>query len=163
MKLTSKITLPIVSMLIIALGILTWQVHSNASRIIQDLAEKELKDTAGQYGNEVKNFFETPINSGQAFADALAYTINENRTPDRDMLINMLKGLGEGSPDFFATGAAWEPNAYDLNDQAFKGQLGSDETGRFLPYMAKGEELTPFVDLEDDYYALPKKRKFIQL
>ena len=158
MKLTSKITLPIVSMLIIALGILSWQVHSNASRIIQDLAEKELKATAGQYGNEVKSFFETPINSGQAFADALAYTINENRTPDRDMLINMLKGLGEGNPDFFATGAAWEPDAYDLSDQAFKGQLGSDETGRFLPYMAKGEELTPFVDLESEYYALPKKR-----
>ncbi len=158
MRLTSKITLPIVSMLIIALGILTWQVHSNASRIIQDLAEKELKAVAGQYGNEVKSFFETPINSGQAFADALSYTINENRTPDRYMLVNMLKGLGEGNVEFFATGAAWEPNAYDLNDDAFKGQLGSDETGRFLPYMAKGEELTPFVDLESEYYALPKER-----
>ncbi|MUZ61883.1 methyl-accepting chemotaxis protein [Agrobacterium vitis] len=54
------------------------------------------------------------------------------------MLLNLLKD----NPRFNGTYSAWEPNALDGNDGQFRDRrdLGSDATGRFLPYWTRDAE-----------------------
>ncbi|MCB0116886.1 MAG: HAMP domain-containing protein, partial [Caldilineaceae bacterium] len=59
----------------------------------------------------------------------------------------------------------WEPNAFDGEDAAFVNAEGHDETGRFIPYWARGEngtvQLEALIDYEvdgaGDYYLCPKQ------
>ena len=72
LHMTGKIVLPITVGLILALGILTWQIQSRSSKAIQDVAERELAALAGQGGNAVKDFFNSALDQAQAMANALA-------------------------------------------------------------------------------------------
>lgn len=57
------------------------------------------------------------------------------RTQFNAILLNVLKE----NPGFNGTYSAWEPNALDGQDSAFRDRrdMGSDATGRFLPYWTR--------------------------
>ncbi|UHC14843.1 methyl-accepting chemotaxis protein [Methylobacterium currus] len=57
----------------------------------------------------------------------------------RPVLNDFLLGVLKRNPDFNGTYSAWEPNALDGADQSFadRRDLGSDATGRALPYWTR--------------------------
>jgi len=57
----------------------------------------------------------------------------------RGQLNGILQNALASSPLFNGTYSAWEPNALDGNDEAFRGKTaqGSDQTGRALPYWTR--------------------------
>ena len=160
LHMTGKIVLPITVVLILALGILTWQIQSRSSKAIQDVAERELAALAGQGGNAVKDFFNSALDQAQAMANALAALDGgQGLTLSREAVVAMLRGMEGGNESFMAAGSAWEPDAYDGNDAAYVNRLGSDAQGRFIPYQAGGEDLVPLENLEESsYYTEPKNR-----
>ncbi|MFH1806334.1 MAG: methyl-accepting chemotaxis protein [Pseudomonadota bacterium] len=62
----------------------------------------------------------------------------------RSQLNAVLHSVLEQNPAFNGTYSAWEPDALDGNDTAFKGKkdVGADMTGRFLPYWTRGADGT---------------------
>lgn len=169
LRMIYKIMFPVGALLVVFLGILTWQIQSKSSDAIQSVAERELAAVAGQYGNAVKSFFELALNESQGLADAVAGFRAAGRNVPRETLIAMIMGLEKGNEAFVAAGSAWEPGAYDGRDAAFAAPgaepgkkakpTGNDENGRFIPYVVNGE-LTILEDLEtSDYYKMPKQRK----
>ncbi|BDA83126.1 chemotaxis protein [Aureimonas sp. SA4125] len=57
----------------------------------------------------------------------------------RTQFNSILLGVLNDNPGFNGTYSAWEPGALDGNDDAYKGRqdVGSDVTGRFLPYWTR--------------------------
>ena len=155
----NKIVIPMAVMLVLALGVLTWQIQSRSSHAIQTVAERELAAVAGEEGNAVKNFFDSALNQTQGMANALAALNAQGQALPRETLVEMLRGMEGGNESFMAAGSAWEPNAYDGKDAEYINRLGGDDKGRFIPYAAGGEELVPLESLEESsYYSEPKKR-----
>lgn len=159
LRMVGKIMLPVAGTLILALGVLTWQIQSKSSGAIQNVARRELAALAGEHGNSVKSFFETPMAEVQSFAEATASAMKDNLPLSRDLYISMLRGMELADSNFLAAGAAFEPDAFDGQDASSAGLRGSDAKGRFIPYCAEGAPVVPLQDLEEsDYYAEPKKR-----
>lgn len=153
-----KIVLPVGVMLSVALSVLAWQIQSKSSSIVESIALRELAALAGEHGNVVKSFFELPLNETQALANSLKPSLEGGEKVSRELLIQMITGLEQGSQAFMAAGSAWEPNAFDGKDAEYAGKPGHDKDGRFIPYSVDGK-IEPLQDLDDsDYYAEAKKR-----
>jgi hypothetical protein len=79
----------------------------------------------------------------------------------------MLKYFIEKNAAFPDVWAVFEPNAFDGNDANFRGDAGTDETGRFIPTWSRGKDGTGVVDANKDYetkgpgdyYVIPRDRK----
>jgi methyl-accepting chemotaxis protein len=67
--------------------------------------------------------------------DAAATPPSQRRAQLNAILLNVLKD----NPALNGTYSAWEPNALDAQDTAFRNrrEMGSDATGRFLPYWTR--------------------------
>ena len=160
LRMVWKIMFPVATILIFALGILTWQIQTKSSAAIQAVAERELAALAGEQGNSVKNFFDIPMAEAQSLSDATASALMRGTQFPRELYVNMLQGIEQSDPNFLAAGAAFEPNAFDQKDDYFVDILGSDSRGRFIPYIFEGETVAPLQNLEESaYYSEPKKRK----
>lgn len=158
LKIAPRILLPVGAVLVLALGLLTWQIQGRSAAAIEQLAEKELVALSGQYGNSVQGFFEVALHETQALAQSLSTGLVEGTVPSRPFLISMLRGIQKGNADLVAAGMGWEPNGFDGKDAEHVNTPGSDAQGRFLPYTA-GKTLDILTDYEtSDYYQEPKKR-----
>ena len=153
-----KIVLPVGLMLLMTLSLLAWQIQSKSSSIIESIALRELAALAGEHGNAAKSLFEVPLDETQALANSLEPSLEGGVSVSRELLIQMITGLEQGSEAFMAAGSAWEPDAFDGKDAEYAGKPGHDKNGRFIPYSVGGK-IEPLQDLEtSDYYAEPKKR-----
>ncbi|WP_143181940.1 methyl-accepting chemotaxis protein [Thalassospira sp. TSL5-1] len=114
------------------MGIVDSQVKEillNRARLEAKKIQSEL-DTAFDVARNMAHVFSVLADSGNAgTADA------ERRRQFNALLKKVLQENGA----FNGTYSAWEPNALDGNDALFKGnrELGSDESGRFLPYWTR--------------------------
>lgn len=87
-------------------------------------------DTAFAAARNMARSFETMASSGE-----FGTPLEVRRTQLNATLLNVLKD----NPRFNGTYSAWAPNAIDGKDDAFKGKtdVGSDQTGRALPYWTR--------------------------
>ena len=160
LRMGPKIILPVSAMLVLTLGLLTWQVQSRSADALRTVAERELAAFAGQYGNKMEAFFKGPLEQAQAMAHALGGAHAADKQLSREGVIAMLEGMLAGDIAFVGGGTAWEPDAFDGRDADFVNTPGHDATGRFLPYIAPGAAVVPLEDVEtSDYYVMPKKRQ----
>lgn len=134
-----------------------------------DMAKASAYQIAGETARNNGNYVRAELEVAMDTVRTLSYTFEEmkfsqdvNRETMNKILINVLKD----NPQFIATWTLWEPNALDGRDAEFVDKLGSDSTGRFIPYWSKknGEvHLEPLVNYEaqgaGDYYLIPKENK----
>jgi len=76
--------------------------------------------------------------------ELLAQTISSVlalRVRSRGLISTILRATLEAHHEFFAVWCAWEPNALDGRDKTFPRIAGHDDTGRFVPYWHRGEEI----------------------
>jgi methyl-accepting chemotaxis protein len=79
----------------------------------------------------------------------------------------MLKYFIEKNTSFPDVWAVFEPNAFDGNDANFKGDAGTDTTGRFIPTWSRDKNGAGILEANKDYetkgagdyYQVPKARK----
>ncbi|WP_330110294.1 methyl-accepting chemotaxis protein [Methylophaga thalassica] len=111
------------------------------------------------------NVATTTSMSMQTLADA------SNSIDKRQLALDILKKTLNLSPNFLGTYVAFEPNQLDFSDGLYRSTTGSDENGRFLPYVIHGNDegftIENLVGLEDqsrdengvragEYYLCPK-------
>ncbi|WP_445492199.1 methyl-accepting chemotaxis protein [Rhodopseudomonas sp. RCAM05734] len=120
-------------------------VTAEVMRLVDSQTKESLLNRAATEGNAIKAELEVGLDAARTIAHAFAVLADDKNsgTPSdtrRKQLNAVLRNVLENNPAFNGTYSAWEPNALDGNDAAFKGRKdsGSDDTGRFLPYWTRG-------------------------
>ena len=143
-----------------------------SSEITKDQAENYLDLLASDTSASLLVPLEKALNvatttsmSMQTLADA------SNSIDKRQLALDILKKTLNLSPNFLGTYVAFEPNQLDFSDGLYRSTTGSDENGRFLPYVIHGNDegftIENLVGLEDqsrdengvragEYYLCPK-------
>jgi methyl-accepting chemotaxis protein len=104
---------------------------------LQSLAETQ----AGLIRRELNFAFDTARNTARAFEqlaiadEKVGLLANKRRAMFNSILLNELKD----NPSYNGTYSAWEPDGLDGQDSAYANnhEMGSDATGRFLPYWTR--------------------------
>ncbi|SKA39539.1 PDC sensor domain-containing protein, partial [Consotaella salsifontis] len=111
-------------------------IERQTSESLQRLANTQAERIAAT----INQAFDAARNMARSFEVAAAGGPDstppaERRSQFNRILLNVLKD----NPGFNGTYSAWEPDAIDGNDAAFRNRAdaGSDATGRFLPYWTR--------------------------
>lgn len=89
----------------------------------------------------------------------------KNKSMTRVRLNNVMIDTLMAMDSVVAFGSGWEPNGFDNKDALSKGQetTGSDENGRFVPYLYKDGDKISVAQLEgydtDEWYTVPRDTK----
>jgi methyl-accepting chemotaxis protein len=120
-------------------------VTTEVMRLVDSQTKESLLNRAATEGNAIKAELEVGLDAARTIAHAFAVLADDKNSGTasdgrRKQLNAVLRNVLENNPAFNGTYSAWEPNALDGNDSAFKGRKdsGSDDTGRFLPYWTRG-------------------------
>jgi len=116
-------------------------VSAETARSVDAMTKTSLLNKAEAEARLIKAELDLGFDAARTMARAFAVLAddknggipaNERRTQFNAVLRTVL----EQNPGFNGTYSAWEPNGLDGNDAAFKNRqdVGSDGTGRFLPY-----------------------------
>ncbi|MGD9974552.1 MAG: response regulator [Desulfatirhabdiaceae bacterium] len=131
------------------------------------LAQKHVVTSARDQANKIKAEMSKILQSTQTLAQAFsavkdpASVMNLNRESAKIILNKILVT----NASFFSVYSIWEPDAFDLMDEAFTNLPGHDASGRFIPYWYRDTSgkisLEPARDYESrdkgDYYIIPRQ------
>ncbi|MGJ4942668.1 methyl-accepting chemotaxis protein [Bradyrhizobium sp. HKCCYLS1011] len=119
-------------------------VAGEVMQLVDRQTKESLLNRASTEANAIKAELEVGFDAARTMAHAFAVLADDKdgRTPKdarRSQLSGLLRNVLQHNPAFNGTYSAWEPDALDGNDTAFKGrkEQGSDNTGRFLPYWTR--------------------------
>lgn len=137
------------SLILIGYSVLSAQsthhyVTSEVMKLVDQQTKESLLNRATSEASVIKAELDLGLDSARNMAHAFEVLADPNNAGTTDgnrrlQLNAVLKNTLEQNPAFNGTYSAWEPNALDGNDVAFKGRqtMGSDNTGRFLPYWTR--------------------------
>ncbi|RCK50240.1 chemotaxis protein [Thalassospira profundimaris] len=119
-------------------------ITSEVMGIVDAQVKETLLNRAQFEAKKIEEELDTAFDAARNLAQAFSVLADDKAagTPpaDRRRQFNaVLERVLEDNKAFNGTYSAWEPNALDGNDAAFKGNrnMGSDDTGRFLPYWTR--------------------------
>jgi len=119
-------------------------VTTEVMQLVDRQTKESLLNRAGTEAGAIKAELDVGFDAARNMAHAFEVLAGDktNGTPDsarRSQLNAVLHNVLQQNPAFNGTYSAWEPNGLDGNDVAFKGrkEMGSDDTGRFLPYWTR--------------------------
>ena len=120
-----------------------------------------LVDAASRQGaNAVKAEMEVALDGARTLANAFE-GLKAQGTPDRGVLLALLKGVLEANPSFIGVWTCWEPGALDGRDGDFANREGHDATGRFVPYWYRADGALRLEPLKD--YTVPGAGDYYQI
>ncbi|MBP1909582.1 histidine kinase dimerization/phosphoacceptor domain -containing protein [Methanolobus bombayensis] len=152
-----KLILYIVAGTLLVLAVSTAMTISTVTTQEEELAYKQSIEMARNYAND----FNGDMEANRAIAETIAVSMGSYDSMSRDEANKMLYNLLVEHPHLLGTYVAYEPNAFDGNDELYVNSQGHDATGRFIPYWNKIDGpimLHPLLNYDIlDYYQLPKK------
>jgi methyl-accepting chemotaxis protein len=136
-------------------------VSEKMSGLVENTTIKQLEATAAEYALSVSRRLEEGLSAARALANAVSASksydlANNSSTLDRTVFNDMLIEVLKSNPDLNGTYSCWEPDAFDGNDNLFKGSdNGSNQqTGRFTPYWLRDVSGNPVVQPLVEYDSL---------
>jgi len=114
---------------------------SQSYDVTRSQVEDYLRLLASDTSVELAMPLQSAIKAIRATASAMEAIVNTERNVDkRELAIDMLQQTLADHPDFLATYTAFEPEAIDGADTLAKHTAGSDDEGRFMPYITRDEK-----------------------
>ena len=158
-SLSLKIGLVALFCAVLAFVVAGLYVANTIRRTNADLAREAAVQTADRVSNAAQSGFNIAIEQISRAADTLL-ALHEAGLHDRETANVVLKQALGRDVDQYGAWFAWEANAFDGKDEAFKDAGDSDGTGRFLSYWHQnGMEITldhvRSYTLESELYRLP--------
>ncbi|MHB9295245.1 putative methyl-accepting chemotaxis protein [Pillotina sp. SPG140] len=139
-----KIGVKLVSLIsvfnIIGIAILAGVTVNLARREIGRLAEEQAYSLAQKGAEEMKNWFETYVNTARTLADIMEGYTDVSVTERREQFNFMLKQTFIAHPEVSGVYANWAPNALDGMDAEYVGSPGADPSGRYVPAWNHGAD-----------------------
>lgn len=134
-----------------------------ASSMQEHTAFQLADETAQKNAEKLGKLLEDGMSSARTVASAFK-GMKQGGYARRELADAMLRQVLESNPSFVGVWSCWEPNAFDGNDKQYVNSLGTDATGRYVPYWNRGRGrigLDALIDYEKpgpgDYYLLAKK------
>ena len=119
-------------------------VTAEVMQLVDSQTKESLLNRAASEAGSIKAELEVGLDSARTMAHAFAVLADDKAggTPiaaRRAQFNAVLHRVLDQNPAFNGTYSAWEPNGLDGNDATFKDRhdMGSDGTGRFLPYWTR--------------------------
>jgi methyl-accepting chemotaxis protein len=166
MKISSKLTIPMVIFTVIGIGSIGFTLIFLSGSTILPLAEENTQNAAGESSREIQVYLEKFYDA----VDTLSLVIEQydeipvsNR---RSVLNTMLLGVAEGTPGIFGLWCVFEPDVLEGNDALYRGTRGATSTGQFAPmYYWNPNDKTVGMMVRENfndskeglYYQIPKK------
>ncbi|MPM08595.1 hypothetical protein SDC9_54909 [bioreactor metagenome] len=158
--LKGKILLPVIGVFVVSILTILALILTISSKNTNELSNSLMDETNGHYAGVIQGKLNAALDSARALKPVFEQT---GKTPDRDADIAMLESILRQSDGVYGVYTLWEPNKYDGNDASYAGKPGYDSTGRFIPYVFRGdagimtEGLTGYEqEGVGDYYLIPK-------
>ncbi|MCS3924551.1 methyl-accepting chemotaxis protein [Methanosalsum natronophilum] len=152
-----KTTVYVVVALIAIFAVSGVLIINSVNEMQTEMAYDAVMDEAEIYANDI----DSDLREYMTAANTLSATLSQYESNDRDEVNRIVRQILLNNENFDGVYVAYEPNAFDGNDEAFVDEVGHDSTGRFIPYWYRDGntiELEPLVDYEiEDYYQLPKQ------
>ncbi|MDR3170413.1 MAG: PDC sensor domain-containing protein, partial [Treponema sp.] len=133
MKLKIRLSIIVIALLVTvvtAVSVILISQATNMQLKTVDISEERLAESISM---DLERRYEVYLQTARNLATILgdyAYYDQENR---RARFLQSMKSLLEANPQFVAIYMIWKPNVLDDMDAQFAGQLGSSETGQFIP------------------------------
>jgi methyl-accepting chemotaxis protein len=122
-------------------------ITTEVMEIVDAQVKESLLNRAQVEAQKVKSELDVGFDAARNLAHVFSVLVGDGAdgTPvaaRRSQLNAVLENVLKNNPSFNGTYSAWEPDALDGNDVAFKGSkaMGSDDTGRYLPYWTRGAD-----------------------
>jgi hypothetical protein len=146
---TGSVLLLLLIMQVIVINIVS--VHQEESSL------SNIESRALEHAEEFNNLVSRKLE----LSKTLAGYMEENRSKDRQEVMNGFKNLLEHDQEIIDNFLIYEPGAFDGRDGEFKNKIGHDSTGRFnFTYnrYSGSVQVAPVTDVDvSDYYITPKK------
>ncbi len=123
----------VVLVFVAGLGTLSYIARSLLFQEARDKAE----EMAWHHSGWVTERMEEASDVAVSIRDALLVFRNASGDVSRETYTDFLKEVVRNNPAFFGIYTAWEPNVFDGRDEEYKNQPGHDDTGRYVPWVAK--------------------------
>lgn len=163
MNFGTKINIIIVAVIFMCyIGVFSSILIQIKSKSISD-SETLAKEITSSYATQITSNFEGLEVIGEDLRNSLIKQIDLN-LQNRDLVIEMQKGILNEHPEVFGVTVAFETNAFDGKDEEYKGRKEFAENGMFIPYASRdGNQVVvlPAYDNQTDmtWYNKPKELK----
>ncbi|GAK52606.1 methyl-accepting chemotaxis sensory transducer [Candidatus Moduliflexus flocculans] len=125
----------------------------SSGKIITRTTKDLLIEKANALGLSIKAELEVALDTARTLSDVLA-GIKDPQTKlqmGRKDVIEMLRVITERNKNFLGTYTVWEADSFDANDREYVGKEGHDGTGRFIPYLNRGQNGKIVLEANRDY------------
>lgn len=160
-----KLAVPIILIAIVVFGATSYFVAQSSLKTAKQEAMDKTVATARAYAVEMRLEIERGMYISRTIANQLE-ALKKNGYASREPVNVILREILERNKFLIGVWTGWEPNAWDGKDAQYVGKQGTDQSGRFVPYMnweGGKASLTPLVGYDKqgdgDYYLVPKGRK----
>ncbi len=166
LNLAAKIIIAVCLVLFLILGGLNGYIFYNMYLLNVDQSQKRVLSLAELEAKQLTRTFEHMTSSLQSMSGKVML-MKDYAYADRDFVIDFLKDELKRNKEVLALYTLWEPDAFDGRDNLYKDTVFHDDTGRFVPYIARDNYnnivIDPLVNYkkipEGNYYQIPKKSK----
>jgi methyl-accepting chemotaxis protein len=135
-------------------------IGTTSSFMLRSSATEAVRSHAGGAASEQAGEIRSTLSRTLSTAESLANTLAGVNDPairlsmPRESAMAILGSILTKDPSYVGVFTAWEPDAFDAMDIAYGGVPGHDETGRFLPYSARGPDgqvaVRPMTGVDDE-------------
>ncbi len=163
MNFGTKINIIIVAIIFMCyIGVFSSILIQIKSKSIND-SETLAKEITSSYATQITSNFEGLEVIGKDLRNSLIKQIDLN-LQNRDLVIEMQKGILNEHPEVFGVTVAFEANAFDGKDENYKGRKEFAESGMFIPYASRDGNQVVVLPAYDDqtdmtWYNKPKELK----
>jgi methyl-accepting chemotaxis protein len=168
MKIGTRMILLLTTLVVVVFAATIIVTMLSVNRLAREDAQTAAVQTATAVAHTVDGQLDTAMDTARTLANVFesAATVDGMKLTRRKANL-MLKYFIEKNTALPDVWAVFAPNAFDGNDANFKGDIGTDDTGRFIPTWSRDKNgigvLEANKDYETkgpgDYYLIPRERK----
>ncbi|TWC77247.1 methyl-accepting chemotaxis sensory transducer with Cache sensor [Rhizobium sp. SJZ105] len=140
-------------------SILLWMSY----RAVEERSVSELIGAAHASAGKIETHFARVTELGWNISSTVASLASSMEHPSREDTTQIMRKLLTDNSFVVGIGLIWEPNAFDKKDAEFRNKPGHDDTGRYVPYVSRGDgqvDLSAVADYDKpgagDFYLVPK-------
>ena len=131
MKLKFRLSLIVIAIMVVVVGLISWMLLSQASAISTTLSIEKLNYLANAQAQYWQGREEGYLRMLHTLANVMGDYENIPVETRRDRFDDMLLSTIQAESVVITIYTIWKPNAVDGRDTAFKGRVGSSETGQY--------------------------------
>jgi methyl-accepting chemotaxis protein len=165
-SIVAKVTLILAITIAVVVLITSWYSASVQRKASIHNSQSEITFAVEKYVASIKENMEKAMVASRTMASMLeSYKKDENVQLDRSGVDIILQEMLLDNPIFFGVYTIWEPNAFDNRDSIFVNTIGTDASGRYIPYWSKDEDNKVYVEANEydtekaNFYLIPKRTR----